>query len=491
MSISRKLLVTILIPRNSTDIHILKRLQEQKFNGDILILRYDNNKNVTDEINNIRKTRTVYEELLNKKVEQAIHFDTDIWYYMKKHFNHDYIVFLKGTNIVLPKHIFESDTLPRFSISATNNKISEYFLSDKIIFNSYVVDKDYPFNSFVNYASSISKEVLDNPLMHSDLPQFPLWLYIEITTDCNLKCSYCKRDPNPQYMSVENFKEILDKFPTVRGINIIGLGEPMLHPQFADICKIIDDKELMFTFTTNGTIFNEDVYNALPSRSTCYVSLDGVRKDGVYSTKTRKVNPDKIMDNVRKIRKLRPYLNIVLQCVVVKGFINEVLDLINFAKEVNAEIHPTVPVLSTHELFNELFADEQETESVQIILNTYNKSHKHLSAKPMFNFCNDVQFLMLILINGDVYPCCYLNTIRTQKTECYNGVQLDVDTDQYKIGNIYTDSVNEIVNSKRLDKIRYSVVNTLPEHFDNRETIDLRDATNYCKICLARWCKGC
>jgi len=292
-------------------------------------------------------------------------------------------------------------------------------------------------------------------------------------------------------MSVDQFNSILDKFPMVKGVNIIGLGEPLTHPKFKEILKVVEDRDLMLTFTTNGTIFKKDIYENLPSRTNLYVSLDGVRTDGVYASKTRKIDPTIIMNNLVKIRELRPNLNITLQCVVVKGFVNEVLDLIEFAKSINAEIHPTVPVLSTNELFDELFTDERETESVQLLLNSYNRSHKHLSAKPKFNMCNDVMFLYLILINGDVYPCCYLNTIRTQMVECYKGHTLNVDTNQYKLGNIFTDSPTDILNSIKLNKIRKSVAYCDPDDFETRDTINLTDATNYCKVCLARWQKGC
>ena len=136
-------------------------------------------------------------------------------------------------------------------------------------------------------------------------------------------------------------------------------------------------------------------------------------------------------------------------------------------------------MFSNKELFDEMFPSNEELIASQLLLDVYEKSHKHLSPIPIYNDCNDIKFLFLILVNGDVYPCCFLNTIRTQKTEYFEGALLNVDTEQYKLGNVFTDNIKDILNS------------TTPNSFNNRDKIDLEDSTNYCKVCLARWNRGC
>jgi len=218
--------------------------------------------------------------------------------------------------------------------------------------------------------------------------------------------------------------------------------------------------------------------------------LDGVKKGSVQED-NREIPPELIMNNIRKIRRLRPNLNIVLQPVIVKGFINEALEYVRFAKEVNAGIHPTVPVLHNKREFKSLYPSDLEVASIDILLKSYNRSDPHLSELPVYRACFDPLNILMIVINGDVFPCCYINTIRTHKKEYYKGRLTEIDVDNFKLGNIFTDNIEDIVNSEKLMRIRKKIAETKNTDFSDRSNFKLNDETDYCKICLARWFKGC
>ena len=81
-------------------------------------------------------------------------------------------------------------------------------------------------------------------------------IYIEITNVCNYSCSFCYRSVRvPEFMSVENFEKLVKKIrPYTDYIYLHILGEPLLHPQFAEIVKTAADAGLQINITTNGSL---------------------------------------------------------------------------------------------------------------------------------------------------------------------------------------------------------------------------------------------
>ena len=68
------------------------------------------------------------------------------------------------------------------------------------------------------------------------------YAYLETTNYCNLQCSFCNREEvigALQHMPLSKFDKMLDglKHHPIKEAKLMGMGEPMLHPQFDEICK--------------------------------------------------------------------------------------------------------------------------------------------------------------------------------------------------------------------------------------------------------------
>ena len=78
-------------------------------------------------------------------------------------------------------------------------------------------------------------------------------IYIEITNNCNLNCSFCIHNQRkPKYMTLEEFKIILSKIKGhTKYLYFHVLGEPLIHPC---INEFIDEasKDFYVNITTNG-----------------------------------------------------------------------------------------------------------------------------------------------------------------------------------------------------------------------------------------------
>lgn len=95
-------------------------------------------------------------------------------------------------------------------------------------------------------------------------------IQIEITYGCNLQCSQCTRfvghHKKPFFMSLEMVEKAIDSLKGYKEqIGIMG-GEPTLHPQFREICELVEKKipnRRQRALWTNGLKWNEykDIIN--------------------------------------------------------------------------------------------------------------------------------------------------------------------------------------------------------------------------------------
>ena len=83
--------------------------------------------------------------------------------------------------------------------------------------------------------------------------------YVEITNICNLHCSFCPGTRRAgRFMSPETFRVLAAKLrPHVSYLYLHVMGEPLLHPQLADILEIAEELGLRVCITTNGTLLAE------------------------------------------------------------------------------------------------------------------------------------------------------------------------------------------------------------------------------------------
>ena len=81
-------------------------------------------------------------------------------------------------------------------------------------------------------------------------------LYLEITTCCNLSCSFCPGTARPAvFLSPERFRALAGKLrPYGEYLYLHVMGEPLLHPQLAELLEICRELGFRVTLTTNGTL---------------------------------------------------------------------------------------------------------------------------------------------------------------------------------------------------------------------------------------------
>jgi len=166
---------------------------------------------------------------------------------------------------------------------------------------------------------------------------------LQVTQDCNLRCSYCTYTDNSNYVSrihsnkfmsyevmCKSIDFLMQRSNQIKEVNI-GFygGEPLLA--FDNIKKIISyietkypDKATTYTMTTNGTILDEDIVNYLHQKKIkIMISLDGPKEMHDLNRKFENGSGSfyTIMENLERVKKSNPefYSKISFITVVAPG----------------------------------------------------------------------------------------------------------------------------------------------------------------------------
>lgn len=106
--------------------------------------------------------------------------------------------------------------------------------------------------------------------------------FIEINTTCNLNCKHCyiPKQFRQSVLSLKDIECILKQIKTdwgdTPGIAITG-GEPLLHPSFNEITKILGRYKFRWSLATNGLLLTPKIIDFLLENncSAITISLDG------------------------------------------------------------------------------------------------------------------------------------------------------------------------------------------------------------------------
>lgn len=119
--------------------------------------------------------------------------------------------------------------------------------------------------------------------------------YVEITSICNLACSFCPQTQRKaNFISIDDFTKRLDEIkPHTDYIYFHVKGEPLMHPKIDQLLDIAHEKGLKVNITTNGTLLHKTKHKimtkpALRQMNFSLHSFDGHEgsqdKDGYVSS---------------------------------------------------------------------------------------------------------------------------------------------------------------------------------------------------------------
>ncbi|MGV8124333.1 MAG: radical SAM/SPASM domain-containing protein [Candidatus Xenobiia bacterium LiM19] len=182
------------------------------------------------------------------------------------------------------------------------------------------------------------------------LAEFPLNLDIEITSRCNLRCTFCDKLPllgkdNMGDMDLHIFKKIIDEGASYKlcAVKLSYRGEPLLHKDVVTMVKYAKDRGILDVyFNTNGMLLSECLSEQLIDSGLDRISISIEGTDPLRFEKERiGAKFDKIKRNVERLYTAReqrgvkhpririqtvtlPYIDLQEYCTYWKAYCDEV-----------------------------------------------------------------------------------------------------------------------------------------------------------------------
>lgn len=224
-----------------------------------------------------------------------------------------------GSIISLTKDEFvELERIEQNVIESDNSVVIKKFEKQNLLLPHVIEEIKHPDSDFVEH------------LVDKRLSQ----LILQVTQQCNLRCSYCiyggmyeNRSHSNETMTLDLAQKSIDFFlkhsyETDHLVISFYGGEPLLNIELIKQCveyavKNIDGKKVLFTITTNGTLLTEEIMDFLAKNSFyTLVSLDGAKEEHDLNRKFRSGQGsfDIIVNNINKFKSKFPeYVNKYLQ----------------------------------------------------------------------------------------------------------------------------------------------------------------------------------
>jgi MoaA/NifB/PqqE/SkfB family radical SAM enzyme len=151
-------------------------------------------------------------------------------------------------------------------------------------------------------------------------------LQLEITTFCNETCRHCYHPADRTAQQIENLPlldTMLHEFGELGFIMlIITGGEPLLHPQFKEICNTAQKHRYAISVKTNGTLINDSIVKFFKELRPLNVEISlysADEKEHDYITCT----PGSFAGSLEGIKKLKENaVNVSVMTPVIKGIKN-------------------------------------------------------------------------------------------------------------------------------------------------------------------------
>lgn len=169
--------------------------------------------------------------------------------------------------------------------------------------------------------------------------EYPLFLDIEVTSVCNLKCPFCattfREDKIKKgFISFDIVKKIIDEGAekNLYGVKFNIRGEPLLHPLIHDFVKYAKKKKLIDVyFNTNAIVLSEDMSKSLidSGLDRLTISVEGYTKE-VYERYRVGANFEQLLSNIETFQTLKKKLGVShpklrIQTVMLPGML-EIFD---------------------------------------------------------------------------------------------------------------------------------------------------------------------
>ena len=255
-------------------------------------------------------------------------------------------------------------------------------------------------------------------------------IYIEITNNCNLKCSFCSEVKRKRrFMTTEEFENILIKIKDYTDYIYLHIkGEPLLHPNIIEFLRLADKYNLKVNLTTNGTLFSKIAKELSECKSLHKINFS------LHSENNIDNYCEEIFKNVELLKdKIIIYRLWTLKNNQLDSKSQEIVNKIRKYYNLPQETVDKIYTFNNIKIKSTIYVDKDNEFSWPEV--TTHKSN---------GYCYALKTQIGILVDGTVVPCCLDS----------NGV--------VNLGNIFKESLEEIINSEKYISLKKSFQDRKP-----------------------------
>ncbi len=236
-------------------------------------------------------------------------------------------------------------------------------------------------------------------------------VYVEITNVCNLNCSFCIHNQRESiFMSKDHFKIILEKLkPYTKYLYFHVMGEPLIHPYINEFINMASDNYFV-NITTNGYLIDK-IKNNKNIRQ-INISLHS------FNDKYNKTLNEYLTDILEVTNILKEYTYINYRIWASNPYKKDIIKILEEYYNTTINGHTKLSKNTFIDFDTEFFWPDLSN-------NYYNEIGTFYALK------NHIA----ILVDGTIVPCC-----------------LD-SKGSINLGNIFESSIEDIINSKRYQKM--------------------------------------
>jgi len=239
-------------------------------------------------------------------------------------------------------------------------------------------------------------------------------------------------------ININNFVKVLDNFPTVKTIALVGEGEPLLHKDFFAMAHMAKDRGIRVMIISNGSALSQSVVKKLCEAEIAYVaiSIDSFDPDTFASSRIGGKLP-KIWQGIERLSRYRDMHGYRYPRIAVKGTLfshteNEMPSIIEEAKRHGVDIFESFQPLNPMKTYTLIYPKDKLVELAHLepIAATIHRDSTiaNRNLQSISEFCveegieiaksgrpnglrkNCDEQWIYSLLSGDVTPCCQIKT---------------------------------------------------------------------------------
>ena len=260
---------------------------------------------------------------------------------------------------------------------------------------------------------------------------FPRFVSLEITEQCNLNCKHCYTSSGggkPNFLDINTIYKLIDELSNY-GCEFlaIGGGEPLLYKSIEKVIEYSISKGVEIELVSNGILFTDEVIDRLYKAGLKFIqiSLDGDSPNTYLKIR----GADYFERVISNIRKVKEKFNTSISTVLCKYNYDKIFNIIKIADNLNVDSYRIMKFIEDgrgEENKEILQITPKEFENFVNELRNRRKQFKipvRIDENMMDNYsikkipwlkdglygCSAGRSTISIDVNGNVYPCSFLN----------------------------------------------------------------------------------